>query len=166
MGSIFFTADFHFNHFNAISHSGRPYVTTEEMNKALIENHNSRVNTCDTVYYLGDILWKSKLEDFIPRLYGKEKHLILGNHDKRSIGEYSKFFNTVERLKEIRIENKHIVLCHYAMRTWNRSHYGSIQLHAHSHGTLPPIGKQYDVGVDNNNYYPVSWEEIKKIMCI
>ena len=31
-----------------------------------------------------------------------------------------------------------VVLCHYAMRVWDRSHYGSWHLYGHSHGNLPP----------------------------
>ena len=30
-----------------------------------------------------------------------------------------------------------IVLCHYAMRVWQKSHYGAWMLYGHSHGTLP-----------------------------
>jgi hypothetical protein len=29
---------------------------------------------------------------------------------------------------------------------------------------LPPIGKQWDVGVDNNDFYPVSLPQLKEIM--
>jgi calcineurin-like phosphoesterase family protein len=49
-------------------------------------------------------------------------------------------------------------------------HYGhtsiinSWQLYGHSHGKLPPIGKQWDIGVDNNNFYPVSFNKICEIM--
>jgi calcineurin-like phosphoesterase family protein len=50
------------------------------------------------------------------------------------------------------------------MRTWHRSHYNSWQLYGHSHGTLEPIGKQWDIGIDNNNYYPLSFEDIEMIM--
>jgi len=62
------------------------------------------------------------------------------------------------------IEGQHIVVCHYAMRTWGKSHWNSWQLHGHSHGMLESIGKQYDVGVDCNDFYPVSFDKIKIIM--
>jgi calcineurin-like phosphoesterase family protein len=57
-----------------------------------------------------------------------------------------------------------IVVCHYAMRAWAASHYSSWQLFGHSHGQLEPVGKQWDIGVDNNDFKPVSLEEIKEIM--
>jgi calcineurin-like phosphoesterase family protein len=40
------------------------------------------------------------------------------------------------------------------MRVWPRSHHNSWQLYGHSHGKLLPIGKQWDIGVDNNDFYP------------
>lgn len=44
------------------------------------------------------------------------------------------------------------------------SHFNQWHLYAHSHGTLSPLGKSYDVGVDNNNYMPVSFDQVKEIM--
>jgi calcineurin-like phosphoesterase family protein len=59
-----------------------------------------------------------------------------------------------------------IVLCHYAFEVWNKRHFGSWCLHGHSHGTLPSPDHmaRYDVGVDNNDYFPVSYEQVKFIM--
>lgn len=58
-----------------------------------------------------------------------------------------------------------------AMLVWPRSHYNSWQLFGHSHGGLSHTnsdnlihGKQMDVGVDTNNFYPYSFEQIQKIM--
>ena len=62
------------------------------------------------------------------------------------------------------LDKQAIVLCHYCMRVWPKSHYGSWQLFGHSHGGLPGVGKQMDVGVDTNSYYPYSLGEIKEIM--
>jgi calcineurin-like phosphoesterase family protein len=50
------------------------------------------------------------------------------------------------------------------MRAWNKSHFNAWQLYGHSHGTLNPLGKQYDVGVDNNGFKPVSLDSLDKIM--
>jgi len=48
-----------------------------------------------------------------------------------------------------------IVLCHYAMRAWDRSHYGSWHLYGHSHGTLPGYGLSFEVAVDCWDFRPV-----------
>jgi len=50
------------------------------------------------------------------------------------------------------------------MRVWNKSHYNTWQLYGHSHGKLAPVGKQYDVGIDNNDFAPISIEDLAKIM--
>jgi calcineurin-like phosphoesterase family protein len=50
------------------------------------------------------------------------------------------------------------------MRVWPRSHYNSWHLFGHSHGKLEPVGKSWDVGVDKNNFIPLSLTQIEKIM--
>jgi len=51
------------------------------------------------------------------------------------------------------------------MRVWNKSFHGSWQLFGHSHGLLPDIGlMQMDVGVDSNNYAPISINMVTEIM--
>ena len=42
--------------------------------------------------------------------------------------------------------------------------YNSWQLYGHSHGKLAPIGKQWDVGIDNNDLYSVSFNKIREII--
>jgi calcineurin-like phosphoesterase family protein len=152
----FFTGDEHFDHFNIIKYCHRPFQTAQEMNEAIITNYNSVVGPDDIVVHVGDFTFRDS-EQFIKRLHGK--HLFLkGNHDKwQGQGKYPDML-------ELTIEGQHIVACHYAMRVWNRSHFNAWQIYGHSHGTLPPIGKQWDVGVDNNNFFPVSFEQLREIM--
>ena len=79
-------------------------------------------------------------------------------------GPFSQWYYSKFKIDDIEIEGIYIVCDHYAGRVWARSHYNSYQLYGHSHGHLPPEGKQWDVGVDNNNFFPVSFEQIKEIM--
>jgi calcineurin-like phosphoesterase family protein len=65
---------------------------------------------------------------------------------------------------DVEIEGIPITLCHYAMRVWNKSHFNAWQLFGHSHATLSPIGKQYDIGVDNNEFRPISFKQLQLIM--
>ena len=67
-------------------------------------------------------------------------------------------------LLEIKLDGQLIVLCHYSMRKWNKSHYGSWHLYGHSHGNLPPLGLSFDVGVDTNDYYPYSLDDVSNKM--
>jgi len=157
---IWFTADEHYGHSNIIKYCNRPFVNVAKMQKLLIERHNSVVNQNDTVY-LGDFCLKDYdyAEDIINRLNGNNV-FIQGSHD-RWIG------NKGKQILEINVEGQHIVLCHYAMLVWPRSHYNSWQLFGHSHGGLSNgllHGKQLDVGVDTNRFYPYSFGLIKQEM--
>ena len=68
---------------------------------------------------------------------------------------------------ELKVGEQLVVLDHYPMRSWNKSHYGSWQLYGHHHGTLPedPNAFQMDVGVDCFRY-PLSFNQVKTYMDI
>lgn len=133
------------------------------MDLALIHHWNSRVSNVDTIYIIGDFAFRDH-EEMLQRVNGR-KHFVIGSHDKELIRpKYAKYFESINQIKEIEIEEQTISLCHYAFRTWPKMHYGAWHLHGHSHGNLEPMGKSWDVGVDNNGYHPISWEEIKQIM--
>jgi calcineurin-like phosphoesterase family protein len=156
-----FIADTHFNHKNIIKYCNRPFKSEEEMNETMIRNWNYKVTPQDTVYILGDFGF-GDLEPILKRLNGK-KILILGSHDKDTV-KYAQYFSKITSLLEMREAGQKIVLCHYAMRVWSKSHYNSWHLYGHSHGKLKPYGKSWDVGVDKNNFTPLSFNEIKNIM--
>ena len=158
----YFTADTHFNHTNMIEYCNRPFKDVNEMNNILIQNWNNKVSKGDVVYHLGDFGF-SNVEPILKQLNGT-KILIEGSHDGNNIKKYYKYFAKVSPLIEIHEQNQTIILCHYCMRVWAKSHYNSWHLYGHSHGRLEPIGKSWDVGVDNNNFYPVSFDELKDII--
>lgn len=164
---MFFTSDTHFSHSNIIKYSKRPYADVKDMDEALIQNWNKKVSNSDIIYHLGDFTFADNAHILLKRLNG-QKHLILGNHDKRpdlrdgwtSIQHYKEVYCTVAGKKQ------GIILCHYAMRVWNKSHHGTWMLYGHSHGTLPddPTLLSFDVGVDCWNYEPLHVSEIERIM--
>jgi len=186
-----FTSDTHFHHKNIVRGTAewedksacRPFETLEEHDDRLVENFNKLIMSNDTIYHDGD--WSfggfDQIEEFWQRLNCKNIHLILGNHDhhiERNRDNIQRLFKSVQHYKEIRIHGVDIILCHYAMRVWNKSHKGSWMLYGHSHGTLDEmtphianptwIGDQYyiknwrtmDIGVDTNVFLPYSFDEI------
>ena len=144
----------------------RPFETVDQMNKVLIDNHNAVVRKNDTVYILGDICHRitvDKANDLISKLNGK-KILIRGNHDKVYNSE---LFEEVTDFMTISLEGHTFALMHYPMLAWPKSHHGSFQLHGHVHGRAADNEmnrendiRRYDVGVDANNYYPVTARQI------
>jgi calcineurin-like phosphoesterase family protein len=167
--TTFFTSDTHFAHSNIIKYCKRPYQTAQEMDEDLIAKWNSKVGKGDTVYHLGDFGFAAEpyLDSVIQRLHGT-KHLILGNHDKtiRKSRQIQSLFASVKDFAELDLYRQKIVICHYPLMAWNKSHHGSWQLHGHCHGSLPVdlTQKRIDVGVDCFGYTPVSFEEIKVLM--
>lgn len=161
--TIWFTADHHFNHANIIKYCNRPFSNVEEMNEELIIRWNGRVDTNDIVYHLGDFGF-GEISKIVCRLHGAI-HLIPGSHDR--IAPNVRLIDGLEILPKIwstKNERQLIVMCHYSMRTWEKSHYNSWHLFAHAHGRLIPWGKSFDCGVDTHNFYPYSFEEVKEIM--
>jgi calcineurin-like phosphoesterase family protein len=158
---IFLTADEHYGHTNIIKYCNRPFESVEEMDAVLIKNNNKIVEKNDTVYHLGDFTLKTNLqiaEEYISRLTGK--HIFLkGSHDYWA----EKNNKNLPYIIEKKINKYYIVMCHYAMRTWPRSFHGSLLAYGHSHGKLPSFKNAHDVGVDNNNFYPVLLDDFIKI---
>ncbi len=171
--TTWFTADTHFGHENVIRYCERPFASVQEMDEALIENWNYITRPKDTIYHLGDftLAGKEKANDYFSSLNGKIS-LIPGGHDKRWIrqGEYRSksgySINILPALHTIKLsipdceQPKLVVLCHYSMRVWDRSHYESWHLYGHSHGNLPTIKNSLDVGIDCWDYKPISIETV------
>ena len=158
----FFTADEHYYHENIIRYCNRPFANVSEMHERLIANHNSLVRAEDFVLHIGDFSLGNKevTQLIIDRLNGLHG-FVRGSHDNWLKGTGA---NDIWTHKIDNIDNNFIVACHYAMRLWPRSHYNSWQLHGHSHGRLHSIGKQMDVGVDTNYFYPYAYESIVSSM--
>jgi calcineurin-like phosphoesterase family protein len=161
-----FTADFHLSHQNIIRYCNRPFENVKQMNETILINLEESLLQGDILYYLGDLTFKEAVaKDFFKRFNKFEIHYIIGNHDNSKVLKIAKnYCKSVSNLKDVEIEGISITLCHYAMRVWNKSHFNAWQLFGHSHATLSPIGKQYDIGVDNNSFKPVSFEQLEIIM--
>jgi calcineurin-like phosphoesterase family protein len=155
--TIYFTADMHLGHKNIIRLANRPFDSVDEMDNKLINYFNSKVQPGDTVYDLGDLSFTNP-NKYLNRLNGNIIR-IKGSHDHDIEGPYMLVIKPNELLDEYGNQIS-ITLCHYAMRSWEKSHYGSW----HHHGNLPPYGLSFDVGADCWNFYPISLEQVKQKM--
>lgn len=180
--NIFFTSDTHFWHENILKFCNRPFSSIEEMNDTIINNWNSVVKKNDIVFHLGDFCFcrSDKFKELIEKLNGKI-YLILGNHDLKTIKQWhaTKFEGVYQQMC-IKIDGKKIYLNHFPFLCYAGTYYryedAVWQLFGHVHSSdknkngldnqrlsmLFPT--QYDVGVDNNNYTPISFEEVKNII--
>ena len=166
MANIYFTGDTHFQHRNILNlGNGRPFQTIEEHDAELIKRWNARVTPDDVVFHLGDFNYKSSndADFFLKKLNGK-KFLIIGNHDNQDTIT-ADGWEVVLPYQELELNNEKITLCHYPIEEWNGYFRNAWMLHGHVHGmtkTVPIRRNRVDVGVDNFNYAPATFEEIKK----
>ena len=175
---MFFTSDTHFNHANILRFCNRPFKNVEEMNETMIANWNRVVGTDDDIFHLGDFCLGGAVEwtSVLNRLNGKI-HLIVGNHDLKNLRQgFVNRFEEVVMQRHIVIEKHSIYLNHYPFLCFSGSYKDDVwQLFGHVHTRKNNTGidadrlqylypTQYDVGVDNNNFTPVSYEQVRKII--
>ena len=177
---IFFTSDTHFGHSKIIDYCKRPFSSIEEHDKALIQNWNNTVEQDDTVFHLGDFAYGNSqfIANIIKQLNGNII-LIKGNHDLKNINPalYNIFSDVVYQAR-ILIGKQTVYLNHFPFLCFDHGDINlykdnySIQLFGHVHSGPLTSSKdvsrlnilfptQYDVGVDNNNYTPISWADVK-----
>jgi calcineurin-like phosphoesterase family protein len=154
---------------------GRPFETLKEMNETLIKNWNSMVSDSDETYILGDFLFKGTGEQasaILQRLNGK-KYLIKGNHEKYlSSGNFDvSLFEWVKDYHVLDYKDARYILFHFPILEWAHYHRKSAHLYGHVHNNKSHIPdssvdfrvlgrRAINVGVDMNNFFPISAEEI------
>lgn len=165
--NVFFTADLHLGHGSnkagyggILFHAHRPFASLEEMDEKFISNWNEMVKAGDHTWILGDFAWRNHSR-YLHRLNGK-KSLVLGSHDKMSQDVLRLFAEVHDGMARRQFNKVPFFLTHCAMRVWESSHYGSVNLYGHSHGRLPEFEDrlQMDVGVDVWDYKPIPLELI------
>ncbi len=160
---IFVTSDLHLGHKKMLEERSI-FFSTEIMNIWLAKQWNKTVSEESIVYVLGDVSFMNlgKTKEWFDGVKGHVKFL-KGNHDSsKDLQKLADHIDgeLVDPIYEIaytdydgnRID---ITLCHFPLASWNKSDYGSINLHGHLHGTehhfCDPYtgpGTRIDIGVD------------------
>lgn len=155
------TSDLHFFHDNILKfetmrkHRSDRFSTIVEMHDGIIKDWNSKVMPKDEIIVVGDFCFgygsklRARLHDILPRLNGKVI-LVRGNHDPfQGDSVWETYGHKVVDYLEITVADKQkICISHYPFAVWNKSHYGSIMMHGHSHGSYHGEGRIIDVGWD------------------
>lgn len=176
---LFLTSDTHFCHENILRFCKRPFNSIEEHDKTLIDNWNSVVGPEDTVFHLGDFCFGGypKWKQIRDQLNG---HIVLirGNHDDKNMTNgIQQLFDYVTYQMRIIVDGRTVYLNHFPFLCFA---HGDPNLYSDNNLTYAPYGHvhsgpnsssgdgsrlnycyptQYDVGVDNNNYFPISWKD-------
>ena len=140
----YYISDLHLNHKNVTAEGrnfdNRPFQTIKEMHEVIKNNWNSRVTNADTVYLLGDIIWKltDEMIGLFSQLKGK-KVLIVGNHDQFNDIRYKQLFTEICSYKEapdnVNGINRMVVLSHFPILMWNGQHRCWVHLYGHVHNS-------------------------------
>lgn len=167
---IFFSSDFHLGHANIIRFDKRPYANVRDMDDDIIKTCMRQLKPGDSFYYLGDwsLTDQKQAEGYMATLKSSGANLLFikGNHDKKeTIKLYEKYGQYLGEQRKIKVGEQEIVLNHYCMLVWDKSHHGAWHLYGHSHHSLPVWmdSKKLDVGW--NGYYKLlNFEEIRIMM--
>jgi calcineurin-like phosphoesterase family protein len=181
--NVYFISDFHIGHHNVIKFDGRPFRDVDEMHAELIKRWNSVIDDDDEVYYMGDLCMRDvDTAKWVMHALKGKIHFIMGNHDRDKIIKRIDRFETIHEygteilVKDDTITDKRakghqqIIMSHYPILSWNRSHYGSWMIHGHCHGSLMKSNQDYykrkvmDVGCNVIDYTPISYQEVKSAM--
>jgi calcineurin-like phosphoesterase family protein len=180
-----FTADPHFGHARILELAHRPFRDVQEMNRAILDRASSVVGPDDELWVLGDLALGTITESLkvASRLPG-QKVLILGNHDRpflertrerrrrfRAAYEAAGFRVLDELVVADRIGRHDVLLSHYPYegdsiageerhKNLRAVDEGLPIVHGHVHERWHIDGRQINVGVDVNDFTPVSEEQV------
>lgn len=183
--NTWFSSDHHYFHRNILYLCNRPFKDLDEMHHELKTRWNSKIQSNDLVYYLGDFSFgqETSTRKILSDLNGKI-HLIVGNHDRLKKLPKERFESIQETLTISLFQNNDTLLCHYPFRgtveelkdaeeNGYKIRYlekrpvnkGQNLIHGHTHDKLYKIkGRAVNVSVEQWDYYPAHIDEIKALL--
>lgn len=175
----FVISDTHFGHTNswekfknADGSPLRPFTSNEEMDNAMVERWNAKVQPGDTVYHLGDVVINKKSLHHVSRLNGR-KILVRGNHD---IFKDKDFYDVgFEQIHGVRVFVDKWIMSHIPLHPDSVTNRFRVNVHGHLHGNevmrdafnaacnpISEVDPRYlCVSVEHTNYEPLSFEEVE-----
>ena len=171
---IYFSSDLHFGHNRDFLYDPRGYNNINDHDEDLIEKWNSIVNYDDEVYLLGDVMLNDNNYGlFCLRRLNGIIHIIRGNHDTdERLNLYNSLYNVdvIGWSTMIKYQGLHFYLSHYPTFTSNFDYEKPLKakvigLFGHTHQQAEFFNDNpymFHVGVDSNNGYPISIDEVIK----
>lgn len=167
---LFFTSDTHWGHFNICKYCHRPFESRSQMDNYLITAWNAVVPQDGIVVHCGDLMLPhdnniKEYMHYLNKLNGRVL-LLRGNHDRIDLMTENEKLISVQDKAMIEVESIKIYAEHYPCAAFNGDYHVYGHIHTLSDGicygadaeALGAMKKTtYDVGVDQNNYTPVSY---------
>jgi len=173
----YFTSDLHLGHNNIIKLCNRPFTSLEEMDRTIIQNINNTVYERDTLYIIGDLIYKSSKDpiEYIKQIKCK-KVLILGNHDTwyhKDPTLYNKYFQEVTQYLDRAIDGRRVIMFHYPILEWQGYHSNNCyHIYGHTHSDflynkesaqrklVESEPRMFNATVDRNQFKPQTLEQL------
>lgn len=172
---VFFISDFHHHHDRDFIWGKRGFNDIGTSDETLIDRWNETVSGTDTVFHLGDFIFRdsdgSRFRQLIRRLNFGHLYLLWGNHTS---GQRQVYFETLKAqygidiggpevyplateisgksvtflpaLVNVQVSGQPIVLCHYPIRSHEGIGKGYWHLCGHSHGSCAMSNKNTGEG--------------------
>lgn len=178
----YYTADTHFNHKNIIKFCDRPFRDVDHMDHVIIDNINEVATPDDELWVLGDLALGTLVESLeLIKLINPAVHLVSGNHDRTWRGAKEKdraktplyIEAGIQSIQDEAIHNIGgipVRLSHFPYSgdhaeedrhvEWRPKDDGMWLLCGHVHELWMHNGRMINVGVDVQNFYPVSEEGV------
>lgn len=160
---MFVISDLHLGHENILifTHNDRPlrpFSSLTEMHVQIIERWNKVVTAKDKVYVLGDVAFTREGLHLMAMLNGR-KRLVMGNHDLYKAKEYLKYFDELYGVRQI----DRIWMTHMPMHGDSVSQKRVLlNVHGHLHANIIDHPKYVNVSVEQIDFTPLHWDELKK----
>lgn len=157
---VYFISDLHIGHERVLEFEAllRPFADLSEMHEHMVDKWNSTVRTKDTVWVLGDVLFKRSNADnekVLSRLNGT-KRLVMGNHDTYPTDFYLKYFNKVYGA----VKYKDAILTHIPVHSQQLESRYKYNIHGHLHGDHVQDERYMNVSCEVINFTPRTYDEL------
>ena len=176
MSRKLYISDLHLGHINVTKagkdFDNRGFKDLDEMHDFITNKWNANVERGDHVFLIGDVCWQldnrnsGYYKELLKNLNGN-KHLILGNHDKKIPQDFAPLYVEVCDYKEVQdvvnFSNKRVILSHYYMPFYNHHYRNAIMLHGHSHNSAESEMERRITAMLNRQGYPC---EIYNVGCM
>ena len=151
---VFLTADLHLGHKKLAEVRG--FKSTDEHDQHIKERWNSVVTDKDKVYVLGDVCFGKKNMYKLNELNGR-KILIKGNHDDLKASIYLQYFHDIRASHQLDM----YLLTHIPVHPIS-AHRWVGNIHGHTHAHKVRGSKYMCVSLEQTDFYPVLFDEVKK----
>ena len=174
---LFFTSDTHFGHFNICKYCHRPFESRSQMDNYLITTWNAVVPEDGIVVHCGDFMLphNSDIKEYMKYMSKLNGRILLlrGNHDRAELGWENEKLISVQDKAMIEVDSIKIYAEHYPCAAFNGDYHVYGHVHTLSDGICYGMDADamkamkrvtYDVGVDQNNYTPISYWQLCDII--